>query len=44
MYYQVEDDEGVGYVARMVEKRTHHRLLTGKPEGKRPQEDQNVSV
>jgi hypothetical protein len=30
------------YVARMAEKRNAYRILVGKPEGKRPREDQDV--
>jgi hypothetical protein len=31
-----------GLVARMGERRNPYRILVGKPEGKRPLEDQNV--
>jgi hypothetical protein len=31
-----------GHVARMGEKRNAYRMLVGKPEGKRPLEDQDV--
>jgi hypothetical protein len=31
-----------GHVARMGEKRNAYRILVGKPEGKRPLEDQDV--
>jgi hypothetical protein len=31
-----------GHVARMEEKRNAYRILVGKPEGKRPLEDQDV--
>jgi hypothetical protein len=33
-----------GHVARMREKRNAKRVLVGKPEGKRPLEDQEVEV
>jgi hypothetical protein len=33
-----------GHVARMEAKRNAYRILTGKPEGKRPLEDQGVGV
>jgi hypothetical protein len=32
----------VGHVARMGEKRNEYRILLGKPEGKRPLEDQDI--
>jgi hypothetical protein len=31
-----------GHVAQLEEKRNAYRLLVGKPEGKRPQEDKDV--